>query len=722
MKSKTFLFAIIPLLLVGCNVSKKVESSFDSSSEQGTSSSESESSSNSSSSSEEQDILMTSIILNKKNMHLNPGGSSSLSATVLPSNATHKDYKWVIEKPSVIEYENGKVHALDVGESNIYAYPTDISYTADTFEYEVCHVVVDNVVSPTYDYDGYYSGLTWTDSEDLIDKLHSIISADVNIQKYTGEWSINQKGDQALDDLEMVDVVYSPENQLKTATYSAGKGWQREHAFAASLMTGFTSGDAVSVNGRATDFHNLFASNYSGNTSRGNKNFGIADPNGESYQEAPGYKCDVRNFEPSDNDKGRLSRAIFYMAIMYNQSENVTVKTTLNYSDEDAIKYGQASTTISVPVTYKPLQIIEDYVPYSKYTYTSWHYKLRDAKMTDEDYDKMCQIIDQYGQTVEGYAKYSEDNCQFAIGNLSTLLTWAVSDADLLEMQHNNYVYSVQNNRNPFVDYPELVDYCFGSKKEMAGSLSNLTASYTTLEMGKDEIHHYAIETAKREFDEGSTFTKDNYTIKAVKNDLTTSAPSYVDQTPNYTFTKTDSENGHKTLEVLTPINNINLQVKVNAGALDSCSYQGLVIDAGKNSFKNGQVTTVDGEAWRVSWTNETGTMGNRDSTYGLAFGVASGGKVMKELTFETETAKTVNKVYFKGSCKAGETINVTIKVGDTIICNKSITRVSGVTTAPEVVGDSFATLTGKVTIIINGTGASSGAIFVHTLAFNVVE
>lgn len=50
------------------------------------------------------------------------------------------------------------------------------------------------------------------------------------------------------------------------------------------------------------------------------------------------------------------------------------------------------------------------------------------------------------------------------IGDLTTLLAWNVTDkSDDFEMNHNNVVYNWQKNRNPFVDYPVLADYVFGS-------------------------------------------------------------------------------------------------------------------------------------------------------------------------------------------------------------------------------------------------------------------
>ncbi|WP_324069564.1 MAG: endonuclease [Flavobacterium sp.] len=49
------------------------------------------------------------------------------------------------------------------------------------------------------------------------------------------------------------------------------------------------------------------------------------------------------------------------------------------------------------------------------------------------------------------------------IGDLATLLVWNHSDPrDDFEMNRNNYIYSWQMNRNPFIDYPLLVDYIFG--------------------------------------------------------------------------------------------------------------------------------------------------------------------------------------------------------------------------------------------------------------------
>ena len=50
-------------------------------------------------------------------------------------------------------------------------------------------------------------------------------------------------------------------------------------------------------------------------------------------------------------------------------------------------------------------------------------------------------------------------------GDLATLLDWHRNDPpDDFEMNRNNIVYTWQYNRNPFIDYPDLVEYLWGNK------------------------------------------------------------------------------------------------------------------------------------------------------------------------------------------------------------------------------------------------------------------
>ncbi len=60
--------------------------------------------------------------------------------------------------------------------------------------------------------------------------------------------------------------------------------------------------------------------------------------------------------------------------------------------------------------------------------------------------------------------------------SLSFLLDWHRNDpVSEKEVDRNQAVYGEQNNRNPFIDYPELVEYIWGDKVGQTVSLSSMT-------------------------------------------------------------------------------------------------------------------------------------------------------------------------------------------------------------------------------------------------------
>jgi hypothetical protein len=57
------------------------------------------------------------------------------------------------------------------------------------------------------------------------------------------------------------------------------------------------------------------------------------------------------------------------------------------------------------------------------------------------------------------------DNIVGQMGDLASLLLWNTLDPrDDFEMNRNNYIYTWQYNRNPFIDYPNLADYIWGAQ------------------------------------------------------------------------------------------------------------------------------------------------------------------------------------------------------------------------------------------------------------------
>ena len=62
----------------------------------------------------------------------------------------------------------------------------------------------------------------------------------------------------------------------------------------------------------------------------------------------------------------------------------------------------------------------------------------------------------------------------FSSWTFDMLIRWAKQDTiDAVEIARNNAVFETQKNRNPFVDYPGLEDYVWGSKKDVPFSYDN---------------------------------------------------------------------------------------------------------------------------------------------------------------------------------------------------------------------------------------------------------
>ena len=80
------------------------------------------------------------------------------------------------------------------------------------------------------------------------------------------------------------------------------------------------------------------------------------------------------------------------------------------------------------------------------------------------------------------YEKYSDSQPTldgsiypgFTEWQLKMLLKWAKNDpVSKKEINRNNAVYALQENRNPFIDYPGLEDYIWGDKQDIAFDYEN---------------------------------------------------------------------------------------------------------------------------------------------------------------------------------------------------------------------------------------------------------
>ena len=119
----------------------------------------------------------------------------------------------------------------------------------------------------------------------------------------------------------------------------------------------------------------------------------------------------TKAFEPADEFKGDIARAIFYMAARYNN-------------------YAGASTLD--PTLYEANLVVVNYL------------------------------------TSDGEREDSSPTHPVAMGKLSDLLEWNILDpVDEYEIRRNDLIYrNYQGNRNPFIDFPEWAEVIWGTGKD----------------------------------------------------------------------------------------------------------------------------------------------------------------------------------------------------------------------------------------------------------------
>jgi len=406
---------------------------------------------------------------------------------------------------------------------------------------------------------------------------------------YDGNWATIQKADQTLDNLDAIDQIYSEDPIRKT--YTKGfiqTGYDREHCFAKTLM-GYTD---TSVLGPATDFHNLYASWTTANNSRNNKNLGdVANPTGTIGVN----KFDDTTFEPGSlSDKGKESRAIFYMATMWSGSE--------------------------------------------------------------------------YGLYVRDEVCSTGEKCH---GNLSNLLEWNTNEVTRGEYQHNIRVYEDQKNRNPYVDYPGLVDYVFGSKKDQAGSLDDLEPTILKLGIVSETTANYAIKDVKFDYTTGEAFNKTaDLTVVPVSQNYSVGAALTTFTLAGVTDGETFSTPENRAVSVLVGDQTIVYTISVTSDPLSACAWSHAFA---KTDFTTGTVgsvnqVTLDGLSFTTYIKNSAVTSFTNNSSKGLQVGTSTVSPqeivVSSALPFAFGSKTAINAVYFEGNIASNTTATLSVSVG----------------------------------------------------------
>ena len=280
-----------------------------------------------------------------------------------------------------------------------------------------------------------------------------------------------------------IRMLYCDYDSIDKTTYSGNgdvdsgsKSFDNEHVW--SQSHGFYSGSGNPLEGAGTDLHHLIAGTQYGNRFlHSNYSYGFVKANDTDWANkiATGtvpyetknkrgeplfaHSQDQQNkvFEPQDCDKGDIARAMLYMAACYNNLDG------------------------STPTPAIPALNIQNYV-----------------------------IGDTTG--------YSSDNIVNGYyGILQDLLAWHRMDpVDEYEIHRNNLIYNnYQHNRNPFIDYPQWVEYIWGTAEydEVAHTLTYDPTSTGHVNLATDVINGYTYDEAPESIEVSHLPNKTKYLV-----------------------------------------------------------------------------------------------------------------------------------------------------------------------------------------------------------------
>jgi len=217
-----------------------------------------------------------------------------------------------------------------------------------------------------------------------------------------------------------------------TTPGTAVSGCNVEHSFAKSWWGG-------SKNDAYMDCYHLNPSNETANSSRSNYPMGIPVKNFKNASETGSMKVgkrhhDVLNedhyvFEPKDEYKGDFARNYFYMATCYGR--------------DSLGKY-------------------PDLPKYDKKKTEGWRLDNKDVGSR--------------------YAMQNNNYLEFQDWEIEVLLTWHRQDpVSEKELHRMDVVSDYQHNRNPFIDYPILVEYIWGNRKHQKFYFKDIPSDLTPI-------------------------------------------------------------------------------------------------------------------------------------------------------------------------------------------------------------------------------------------------
>ena len=326
-------------------------------------------------------------------------------------------------------------------------------------------------------------------------------------------------------------------------------------------------------------------------------------------------------------------------------------------------------------------------------------------------------------------------------GMLSDLLEWAKTGVDRREYKHNIGVYQYQKNRNPYIDFPELVDYVFGDKKTEAGSLVHVRPSYydVVLAGGEEQasgLHNLGIRDLSILYQVGHTFSKaDDLKAFTVNNDLSVNADLNladfsVSLSDGYEFASSDI--GKMTIDVAYQQMAVSYDIEIEADpSLIATYHYALTNSDSFSAFRNVESDggvhqlTLGGIAFNFFY--ESGILYNFDSANGRGRQFGTSAKPIKTMYIETVNSFAFNEksdveaIYVVASTAAsGVNPKIDVSIGAYSFPQQSmVIGTAGSNTLYEFVLPEDITYQGKVKISFSGF--TGGALYLNRFAINAV-
>ena len=337
--------------------------------------------------------------------------------------------------------------------------------------------------------------------------------------------------------------------------------WPKAEGFETSGAGG-ARGDPMHLmagNGYANNIHSNYFYGFV-NTSSSYTNCGskYSNTSGNLLGKSKTLGGSTNVFEPQDCDKGDIARAIFYMVARYNY---------LSGSDSDGIDSNNPNLTLT--------QTLSDWAS-------------------------------------SGYS--STTSTTGKMGIMTDLLAWHHADpVDEYEIHRNNLLYTnFTNNRNPFIDFPEWVDFIWGTATYNGTtyqSYSSTPTGYAT--PNSDTINGYNSGSTDPVAVTGVTLNKASTSIEATSTEelVATISPS---NATNQGLTWTSSNTSVATVSaygVVTGVNEGNATITVttsDGGFTATCSVTVTAKSSGGGGESGTASVTIADYATANSWVNGT--------------------------------------------------------------------------------------------------------------------